>query len=551
MVIREASGRILTARARIWLWMALGYPLLMAGSVVFKPAIMVSPALFPPDALAFAAYYLLRCRFWPVILLVTTGWDLVVISEVTHLVAGTRPGTEYVLIVSWGSALASMGAALAVRTLRLEARARNQDLIFIPLLVLAVLIGTMSGSLLDTWIHARAAHAPLRGIDFAIRTLSPLLTIIAISPLFIGILRGFEKPAIAVAQPREMAGIGVAFTALFAFYYLVTWPLDQFLELMLLGAPMLWLALRCSQRVVVTACAAASIAVAAACARGFGHFPPIVSLGAWRDGIVSCQVFLLIGSGGTMLLNHLVLTQRHLLEDSKRKQSMLSAYGKALDETEHSVRQTAAQDLHDGVAQIIAGQGLILEALRRRMPASNPLGEMVDQSLAASREAQSAIRAAIDDLSLPEMENASFGEMLASIAEFFERRYAFEVDWEISGDDSGATDHRSLFYRTVKELLMNAYKHSGEQSARVVLDVTEDAIRFSVSDAGLGFDHQHPPTDGRRRWGLVSLAERIDMAGGRFIVESSRGAGCRVVVVLARSKGDGPEPHPYGRSQNP
>jgi signal transduction histidine kinase len=252
-----------------------------------------------------------------------------------------------------------------------------------------------------------------------------------------------------------------------------------------------------------------------------------------------------------MLLNHLVLTQRHLLEDSKRKQSMLSAYGKALDETEHSVRQTAAQDLHDGVAQIIAGQGLILEALRRRMPASNPLGEMVDQSLAASREAQSAIRAAIDDLSLPEMENASFGEMLASIAEFFERRYAFEVDWEISGDDSGATDHRSLFYRTVKELLMNAYKHSGEQSARVVLDVTEDAIRFSVSDAGLGFDHQHPPTDGRRRWGLVSLAERIDMAGGRFIVESSRGAGCRVVVVLARSKGDGPEPHPYGRSQNP
>jgi hypothetical protein len=230
----------------------------------------------------------------------------------------------------------------------------------VPLLVLAVAIGATPGALLDTWIHNRTAHVPIRGIDLAIRNLSPLLTIIAIGPLCLGIVRGFPKPTVAVARRPEMAGIGLAFTGLSALFHFVPWSLDQFLELMLLGGPMLWLALRCSQRAVVAACAAASIAVAAACARGFGQFTPIVSLGAWRDGIVSCQVFLLIGTGGTMLLNRLVLKQRQLLEDSKRKQAMLSAYGKALDETEHTVRQTTAQDLHHGVAQIIAGQSLIL-----------------------------------------------------------------------------------------------------------------------------------------------------------------------------------------------
>jgi signal transduction histidine kinase len=512
--------------------MVIVYPMVMVGSIVFKPSITISPAVFPPDALAFSAYYLLRRRFWPVILLITTCWDFVVISEVTHLVAGTRPASRYVLIVSWASALACIGSALAIRTLRLDARARNQDIMAIPLLVLAVALGAMPGAVLDTWIHASTAHLPIRGIDLAIRNLSPLLTIIAIGPLFLGIFRGFAKSTVVVARRPELAGIGLAFTGLCAFYYFVPWSLDQFLELMLLGGPMLWLALRCSQRAVVTACAAASIVVAAACARGFGQFTPVVSLGEWRDGIVSCQVFLLIGTGGTMLLNRLVLKQRQLLEDSKRKQAMLSAYGKALDETEHTVRQRAAQDLHDGVAQIIAGQSLILQALRRRMSTRSSLGGLVEQALAASREAQSAIRATIDDLSVPE--DASLREILASVAEFFQRRYAFSVKWQISGDDSDTARHRRLIYRALKELLMNAYKHSNAKSAEVMLDITANAIRFSVSDAGVGFDPISPPNDGRRRLGLIGLNDRIGMAGGQITVESSRGAGCRVVVLLTR-----------------
>jgi signal transduction histidine kinase len=514
--------------------MAMGYPLLMIASVALKPSISISPALFPPEALAFSAYYLIRARWWPFILLITTGWDFVVISEVTRLISGTRPPGAYVLIVSWSSALDCLGAVIAVRTLRLEARARHQDFIAIPLFLLALLIGTMPGVLLDSWIHGSTAHAPIRGFDLAIRSLSALLTIIAISPVFLGTFRGFEKTTPAVAHAPEMAAIGLAFAALCAFYYLIPWSLDQFLELMLLGGPMLWLALRCSQRLVVTACATASIAVAAACARGFGNFHPVVSLGAWRDGILSCQFFLLIGSGWTMLLNRMVLKQRQLLEDSKRKQAMLSAYSTALDETEHSVRRAAAQDLHDGVAQIIAGQSMILEALRSRMSVRNSLSGLVEQALAASREAQSAIRATIDDLSLPELEDASLQEILASMAEFFERRYAFSVNWQISGDVSDATQHKRLIYRTVKELLMNAYKHSSVNDAQVTLEITEDAIQLSVSDVGVGYDHQNPPNDGRRRWGLAGLSHGIRMAGGRITVESSLGAGCRVNVVLAR-----------------
>jgi signal transduction histidine kinase len=81
---------------------------------------------------------------------------------------------------------------------------------------------------------------------------------------------------------------------------------------------------------------------------------------------------------------------------------------------------------------------------------------------------------------------------------------------------------------------MSAYKHSKTKSAEVMLEITANAIRLSVSDAGVGFDPLSPPNDGRRRLGLAGLKDRIAMAGGRIAVESSPGAGCRVFVVLTR-----------------
>jgi signal transduction histidine kinase len=504
----------------------------MIGSVLLKPSVSIAPALFPPNALAFCAYYLLPRPLWVVNLFATTSWDLLVIPGVTHLVAGTQPTVEYVLIVSWSSALIGMGTALAVRTLGLETRAGNNEPIAVPLLLLALAVGSIPGDLLATWVHARAAHGSMKAEDVSVRMLSAVLTIVTISPLFMAVLRRVEATDLPLARATEIAGIATSFAMLFAFYYIAPWPLDRFLELMLLAGPMLWLALRCSHFVVTAFCALVSIGIGGACARGFGQFPPLVSLGAWQDGILSCQVFLLIASGGTMLINSMVLKQRQLLEDSRLKQEMLLAYGKALDDTENAVRHTTAQDLHDGVAQIISGQSMILDALFRRMSPRNALKDLVEEALAASREAQSAVRATIDDLYLPQMDQASLKDILATLGEFFQRRYRFDVNWQIFGDASGSGPHNRLVYRAVKELLMNALKHSDTTAAEVLLKIEGDSIRLSVSDSGKGFDPGVVPNDGRRRLGLSGLSERVGMAGGRITVDSSPGAGCRVDMVL-------------------
>jgi two-component system sensor histidine kinase ComP len=176
---------------------------------------------------------------------------------------------------------------------------------------------------------------------------------------------------------------------------------------------------------------------------------------------------------------------------------------------------------------------LILGALRSRM-ADNPMSEMVDQALAATREAQSAVRATIEDLSPPEMESASLQELLAWIADFFAERYRFRVKWQVTGDSAAADGHRRLIYRAVRELVFNAYKHSKTQAVDVLVACNPKGLVIDVTDQGAGFNLDAPVADGRRRLGLAQLTERIATAGGNVDILSSPGNGCRITVRLPR-----------------
>jgi len=512
-------------------WLAVGYPLCVIGSVALKPAIPIPSALYPPAALEFAALMILPQRCWSWIALFAMSCDLVIMPAMSRVFSGNTPTLWYSAILSLITTSICFGMAVAVCAFRIADRAGRVKVTMIPALLLVLPFGALPGSLLTSWLHARVAHQPVMTLDVAIRCLSATLSVIALCPLVLGLLRGFENSQRAAAGKREQCAIGAAFAGLYVLYVAVPWRLDRSLELMLVTGPLLWLSLRCSHRAVATACAAVALGICVACAHGMGRFPPLVSLGTWRDGILSVQVFLLIICTGTLLINRFVLDQRTLLEDSKHKQAMLAAYGTALDEAEDAARRAAARDLHDGVAQIIAGQSMILGALRRRMRGSRS-HELLDQAIAASREAQSAVRASIEDLSPPAVDRATPQEMLTWLTEHFSRRYGFDVHWRISGDQNLDHGHSRLMYKAIRELIYNAFKHSETDSVRVELALGPTGTVVSVSDSGVGFDPASPARDGRQHHGLIQLAERLSVVSGRLDILASAGRGCAITVFL-------------------
>jgi len=80
-----------------------------------------------------------------------------------------------------------------------------------------------------------------------------------------------------------------------------------------------------------------------------------------------------------------------------------------------------------------------------------------------------------------------------------------------------------------QEALQNVVKHSGARTAIVYLTQAQQHIRLHVADDGKGFAGN---SNGGVGLGLLSMRERVHMAGGRIVIRSVPGQGTRVGVTL-------------------
>jgi signal transduction histidine kinase len=87
-------------------------------------------------------------------------------------------------------------------------------------------------------------------------------------------------------------------------------------------------------------------------------------------------------------------------------------------------------------------------------------------------------------------------------------------------------------FRIAQEALNNAAKHSSAKRIRVCLEERGSELELCIIDDGRGFDPAQAP---RGRWGMTTMRERAQAAGGRLSVDSSPGSGTcvRATVPLA------------------
>jgi two-component system sensor histidine kinase DegS len=89
-------------------------------------------------------------------------------------------------------------------------------------------------------------------------------------------------------------------------------------------------------------------------------------------------------------------------------------------------------------------------------------------------------------------------------------------------------------FRIIQEALNNAAKHSQASQAEVKLEFSDDRIRATVIDRGIGFDIPASigslPRDGKL--GLAGIGERVELLGGTLKITSRKGQGTVMVVEL-------------------
>ncbi|MEO6081885.1 MAG: sensor histidine kinase [Umezawaea sp.] len=196
-------------------------------------------------------------------------------------------------------------------------------------------------------------------------------------------------------------------------------------------------------------------------------------------------------------------------------------------------RARIARDIHDTLAQDIAGSRMLLQAADRDR-ARNPETawarvRAVTESLGANL---TETRRIIADLLPRALDGQDLTTALTDLCDQV-RRSGVTTAFRVVGDvEPVPSDTAITVLRVAQGALGNVRDHAEARSVWVTLERAGDWLTLTVRDDGIGFDPDHLVTSPGRGFGLVAIRERVDECGGTFTVRSSPGAGTVLTATV-------------------
>jgi signal transduction histidine kinase len=80
--------------------------------------------------------------------------------------------------------------------------------------------------------------------------------------------------------------------------------------------------------------------------------------------------------------------------------------------------------------------------------------------------------------------------------------------------------------------MTNAVRHGDAAAVSVELTYHSDSVALCVRDDGKGFDAAHMSVADGVHWGLRTMRERAEQIGGALRIDSAKGQGTVVEVVV-------------------
>ena len=216
-----------------------------------------------------------------------------------------------------------------------------------------------------------------------------------------------------------------------------------------------------------------------------------------------------------------------------KRADQLSRLSSQLILAEQTERRRIAEILHDHLQQLLVGAKLNQEVLIGSIddtlkPTAEIVLDLINQSIRESRSLTA-------ELSPPVLGSGDLSASLEWLARWMRENQGFEVKLDI---ESGIVPSRKeiivMLFQSVKELLFNTLKHSGERSAAVEMAKKDGKLRIAVRDRGMGFDPEtiwNEVASGNKS-GLFSIRERLTNLGVLMEVESIPNAGTTISMTV-------------------
>ena len=249
-------------------------------------------------------------------------------------------------------------------------------------------------------------------------------------------------------------------------------------------------------------------------------------LATWRNEAIKTLTLAAVFAFVTIALSWQIYCSWKLREELSRRVV-------AVQEEE---RRRLAAELHDLTSPNLAAATLNLGMIAADLP--QPLPDGVESRLTETRaliaETAAGVRDVCANLRPATLDYAGLPHALREYAQQLSRRTGIAV--KVTGDSPGArlsADSESMLFRVAQEALTNCAKHAQARAIDIELSVGNPRAVLTISDDGAGFDPGAlGQSEKRPGLGLLTMRERVELAGGKFKLESAPGKGTRIIVEL-------------------
>ena len=198
-------------------------------------------------------------------------------------------------------------------------------------------------------------------------------------------------------------------------------------------------------------------------------------------------------------------------------------------------RERIAREMHDSLAQILGVTHLRLRALgaRSEVATAPAVATEIVELASLSEEAYRDVREAILGLREASRTGRGLTETIAAYLEKYSHQAGIAATLENDYDGDLALPPRVevQLIRVIQEALTNVRKHGAATHVVVRVADCPDGARIEIADDGRGFDVGGTLL-GRDGFGLHTMQERMDLAGGTLTIESAPGHGTRIIAVV-------------------
>lgn len=192
-----------------------------------------------------------------------------------------------------------------------------------------------------------------------------------------------------------------------------------------------------------------------------------------------------------------------------------------------------ARELHDELGALLTAAKLDVARLKSRLASSLPEAAERLQHLTTTLNSVIAMtRRIVEDLRPSSLSQLGLVASLEILAREFEERSGLSITTDLETVELGGSAQLTV-YRLVQESLTNIGKYAEASQVVISLQNQEGYISIEVHDNGKGFEVGDVAATSH---GLDGMRHRVEAAGGRLTVVSTKGQGTRISAVLPKTE---------------